>query len=407
MNQSGSNFWLLMAALARRKGFIIAFVAIATVISIVVSLLLPKWYRATAMVLPGEGDQVTLSRYALPGETPPIAGLVALPNIVTPADVYARILRSRAVTKPIIERFELSSRYKTESLTDTYLALMSHADFRVTEEGLLTVSVEDRQPDTAAAIANAFVDELNRIIGDLVTGRARLRRQFLQERVVQVKAALDSARSALAAFQRKNKTIDFTQQTRLAIEQAILLKTRMDSLDVELELNRRLLGEDHPFLAEIERQRRALADQLQRLETGDRDTSYFSVPLAAMPRLQGEYENLYSRVKATESLYQLLLEQLEQAKVQESAQTPAISVLDRAVPPEIRSRPQRTLIVGVTFILSLMVSVLLALLFDYVERLSVRSDEETQQALFVIESFLGWLPGIRRRRAAKEGGRDG
>lgn len=399
MNESGTNIWLLFSAIVRRQRMIFGLVVLSTLVAIVVSLLLPKWYEATAMLLPGEGDALPVSRYAAASDLPAISGLISLPAVVTPADVYVRMLKSRTITKPIIEQFGLRERYEVDSYTDSYLALMTHSKFSVTEEGLLSISVEDRNPDSAAAMANAFVVKLNEVIGELLTGRAKLKRQFIQDRIIQIKSELDSARTSLESFQRENKTIDFDLQTGLAIDQAVTLKVEKARVDIALEMEGQELGKENPRIIELQRRRKAIDGQLRKLESGKVGSSFFTVPLDAIPELKGLYESLYSRVKVSESLYEILLEQFEQAKIDESVQSPAVVVLDHAVSPEFRSRPRRTLIVGVTFALSLLLAIVLALLFDYFDRLATRNDEESKLARFVIASLFGWLPGLRRNRA--------
>jgi capsule polysaccharide export protein KpsE/RkpR len=158
------------------------------------------------------------------------------------------------------------------------------------------------------------------------------------------------------------------------------------------------LGKDNPELIEKKQRREAIQHQLKRLEIGGTDTSYFSLPVASIPGLKGEYELLYGRVRVTESIYNMLLEQLERARIQEEEQSPSISVLDRARPPELRSRPQRTMMVGATFGLSLIAALLLAALLEYLDRMKSRRPEDYARAQFVTDAFLGWLPGVRRPR---------
>ena len=92
----------------------------------------------------------------------------------------------------------------------------------------------------------------------------------------------------------------------------------------------------------------------------------------------------------------MLLEQLERARIQEEEQSPSISVLDRARPPELRSRPKRTMIVASAFGISLIVALLLAAFLDYLDRMRTRRPDDYARAQYVTDAFLGWLPGVRR-----------
>jgi hypothetical protein len=97
-------------------------------------------------------------------------------------------------------------------------------------------------------------------------------------------------------------------------------------------------------------------------------------------------------------LYTILLEQLEQAKLQENEELPTITVLDYARPPEVRSRPRRSLIVVASFGGSLVLAVFLALIFEYFRRLREQNPQDYTRAQYVIRSFFGWLPGMRGRK---------
>ena len=396
--QSATNFWSLLEALARHRGLVFGLVLIATLGAVVVSLLLPAWYEAEALLLPPKDASVGLDQLSKLSEVMSVTGGLNLPVMVTPSDIYARILRSQRVTDRIVEKFNLKARYNTQTWVDTYAEYASHTKFRVTEEGLVSIKVEDRDPQVAADMANAVVDELNSVNQEIVSGRAKRNRQFVEARLAEVNAKLDTTRDELAQFQGTHRTVDFDAQTRLAIEQASDLKVSLARVDLEITMGEQSLGKDNPELIEKKQRREAIQHQLKRLEIGGTDTSYFSLPVASIPGLKGEYELLYGRVRVTESIYNMLLEQLERARIQEEEQSPSISVLDRARPPELRSRPQRTMMVGATFGLSLIAALLLAAFLEYLDRMKSRRPEDYARAQFVTDAFLGWLPGVRRPR---------
>jgi len=393
-----TNFWSVLEAVARHRAVVFGLVLIVTLGAAVVSLVLPSWYEAEALLLPPKDVSVGLDQLSKLSEVMSVTGGLNLPVMVTPSDIYARILKSQRVTDRIIEKFNLKSRYDTKTWIDTYAEYASHTKFRVTEEGLVSIKVEDREPQVAADMANAVVDELNSVNQEIVSGRARRNRQFIEARLAEVKAKLDTTRSELEQFQASHRTVDFDAQTRLAIDQATDMKVSLARVDLEIAMGEQSLGKDNPELIEKKQRREAIQHQLKRLETGGSDTSYFSLPVASIPGLKGQYELLYGRVRVTESIYNMLLEQLERARIQEEEQSPTISVLDRARPPEIRSRPKRTMIVASAFGVSLIVALLLAAFLEYLDRMKVRRPEDYARAQYVTDAFLGWLPGVRRSR---------
>ena len=397
MSQTQSNnFWLLLEMLAKRRLFIVILVIVATLLSVAVALVLPKWYQASALLLPPKDLSLPVPGLGQLSEVVSITKGADLPVMVTSSDVYARILKSRTIAERIIERFDLKTRFAADNFEQAYEGLMGLSEFKVTDEGLLLISFEDKDPGVAADVVNAFVEELDRVNREIVLERVRQNRSFLEERLAQVKQELASARKEFEDFQLENRAVDFDEQTRLAIEQAVKLKITLTELDIELKMRERNLAEDNTELVELRRRRHLVSEQLRQLEESNPDSSFFSLPVASIPTLRGQYEVLYSRVTVGESLYRILLEQLEQAKIQENEKMPTISILDRAKPPDTKSRPKRLLIVGGTFGLSVLFAVFMAAFLEYLARLKQNSPEDYARVLFFTEAFFGWLPGIKK-----------
>jgi len=399
MNEnSNGNFWLFLELMARRRNFILSFVLILTLIAVVVSFVLPKKYKATAILLPPKDFTTVTPGGGYLSDAVSLTKGVHLPMMVTPSDVYARMLKSNTIAERIIEQFKLMDYYQTGNFTDTYEALMFYSDFRVSDVGLLEVSFIDMDPTRSAEIANAFIKELENVNRDIVIDRIKQNKNFIGERLENVKEELDSSRHAFEEFQVTNKAIDFGEQTRLAIEQAVSLKIRMAELDLNIKLKETKLGKDHTDLKELKQQYETVKNQLDILENNNPDSSFFSLPISAIPSLRGKYEMLYSRVRVNESLYRILLEQYEQVKFQEQEKTPVLSVLDWARTPEVRYSPRRTLIVFSTFALSLLLSILLAAFIEFYYRLEKTSPEDYKRLSMFLHSFLGWLPGMKRSK---------
>lgn len=397
MSGTGStNLWLLMEVMTRRRTLILSIVVIVTLVAVVVAMVLPKYYQANALLLPPKDMTIPVAGLARISEVVSVTKGLNLPVLVTTSDVYRRMLMSRRIADGVMDQFQLVERYGARNRDEAYLSLMEAADFSVTDEGLLSISVEDRDPAVAADMVNSFVERLDQVNREISTSRARQNRVFIKNRLTQVATELDSARSEFEAFQMTNKMIDFTQQIRLAVDQAIELKIKLGDIDLELTMMRSKLGEENAELQDRLRRRQTVAEQLDRLESTNTDSSFFSLPVSAIPALRGKYEVLYSRVRVNEGLYTTLLGQLEQAKIQENEELPTITILDRAVPPEMRSRPKRTVIVLLAFGLSLIVSLLLAAWLEYLSRLRTQSPEDYDRVQMFLGAFLGWLPGVKK-----------
>ncbi len=387
--EQNRNFWLFLELLANRKKFILSFVIILTIISVIISFILPKWYKASAIILPPEKETPSVINIS-----DGISGL-DLVSMSTTSDVFAKILESRSITYPIIDHFKLMERYQTVTYIETFEALLSHTIIENTEEGLLVVEVEDKDPQMAADITNAFVYGLDSLSRKVITEKAKNKKKFFQERLKEVNEHLNTNRKKLEEFQTKNKAVDFDEQSRLVIEQAIEIKVALSKTEVDLSLAETTGGTDLNR-TQLRKQKKLLQKQLDELENGSGSSSYFTLPLSRIPILKNEYNKIYATVKVGEEISSLLLQQLEQAKIQSSGSFQEFSILQFAVAPELKSRPKRTLIVILTFVLSLILSVIIAALMEYFAQLKYKSESDYNRAMLFIRGYFGWLPGIRK-----------
>lgn len=395
--ESRTNFWVFLELLARRRGLIFSLVLIVTIAATVISFILPKWYSATALLLPPPDDSGRGGGLSSLTEITTYTGGIRVPGLVTPNDVYARMLRSRRIADKLAEKFNLMDRYKAENATALYLALTQHTSVGVTDEGLLSLSVEDRDPGIAADMATTYVNELVELNRELLSTSARTKREFIEARLGEVRTQLDSARQELERFQLDNRTVNLDEQARLALNQAVDLKVEQARIDLDIRMAEQRLGPQHPELAEKKERLRLINRQLEELEwSGAGDSSFFSVPISAIPGLRGKYESLFARVRVSESLYETLLGLYEQARIQEQEDSPTITVLDWPQVPDLRTRPQRTVIILASFLCSLIVAVFLAAWLEFVKRMRETHPDDYRRLAVFAGAYFGWLPGVRR-----------
>ncbi|MCH7878727.1 MAG: hypothetical protein IH914_05390 [candidate division Zixibacteria bacterium] len=387
--QGGTNFWRLLEVIALHKRMIFGMVSVATLASAIISLLLPQWYRAEALLLPPKEDRLAFSASGSGmAEWASITGGLNLPVMVTPSDVYVRMLGSRVTLDRVIDSFDLIKSYDVKNLTEARMAVEEYADFKVTPEGLILIRYEDKDPVRAAQITNAFVAELDRVNKEIFARRTEESRTFIQETLADARVELDSARAALRSFQELNRTINLDQQTSLTINSAATLKADLGSTEVELSLKRRSLSASHPEVIELSGKVSALKNKISELEFGSSDSSYFSLPVAETPRLMAALAELTTRVRIAENLFENLRLQLNEVRIQEKKEAPNLPVLDPATPPELRFWPKRNLIVGVSFAISLALAIFLALFIEYLAGLERRSPEDFRRASFFLRTVF-------------------
>jgi len=396
MENNEFNLWKLLEVIARRIRFILISVFIITAASIVISLLLPQWYLATTLVLPPKNEGLKLGWGGSVQQMSSLTSGLSQPIMATPTDIYARILGSRALMERVIEKKNLAGHYEIEAHGDLLDRVNRYSEFRVTPEGLLEMSFMDKDAVMAAEVANCFAEELDALNRDLATARARQAKDFIRDRLSAVTSDLETARNELQEFQDNHKAVDLDRQTQLAIESAVELKVDLARNEIELNLKEKSLSANHPDVIMLQRRGEEIKRQINTLEFGGSDSTFLNLPISEVPYLKILFAELTSRVQIAETLFRLLSEQYEQAKIQEMMNTPTISIIDRAFPPEVPIKPQKRIIVVVSFVISLIIAVLIALFFNYLENLKKSSPEDYNRARFFINTIFGWLPGVKK-----------
>ncbi|NMC42522.1 MAG: hypothetical protein GYA46_01265 [candidate division Zixibacteria bacterium] len=373
---SAFNLWRLLLALARRRKFIIGFVLTATLVAIAIAFILPKWYRAKTSILPSQYDQSlgitgNFVQYALSSSG------FELPMMATPSDVYGTMLKSETILRAVIDDNQLLSYLKEDSYQKAGEYLRDKTQIKITGEGVVELYFQDKNPQMAAQIANSYVAHLDQLNRQVKAAKAKADKEFILHRLNATKAALDSARTALLAFQAENKAVDLDQQKGIALSAATELKSRLTVTQVSLDIKKNLYSPDHPEIKRLETEIGELKRQLNLIETGaaGRD-SYFTLGLAEIPQLAGRYAELKANLDIQTRVYDLLTGMYEEARIKEQKDTPTIAVLETAYPPELKYRPKRTLIVVLTFAASLVLSLFIALFAEYVDNLRRSSPTE-------------------------------
>jgi tyrosine-protein kinase Etk/Wzc len=395
MEETRFNLWRLLEIIALRIKFIILFVFFVTLISIVISLFLPRWYQATALLLPPRESGFNPGWSGNDDSYSVTSGL-RLPIMATPSDIYARILESRQLAERVIAVNDLHKYYGIDSIGEAVKIAARRSSFNVTPEGLLEISYIDKDAAMASKIANAYADELAKMTRELSSSRARVTREFIAGRLVAVAHDLDSARNAMREFQDQYKAIDLDKQTELAIESAVGLKVNLANSEIELNVKEQTLSDTHPDVIGLRRRINEIKKQIRALEFGGSDSTYLNLPISEIPALKVRYAEIIGRLKVSETLYKILSEQYEQAKIAEKAVTPTVSILDRAYPPDLAIKPQKRKIVIFTFVISLIFALFLILILNYLKNLKNNSPEDYARFRLFYKALFGWLPGVKR-----------
>ncbi|MBZ5679977.1 MAG: lipopolysaccharide biosynthesis protein [Acidobacteriia bacterium] len=337
-------------------------------ISTLVAFLIPASYTSTAQLMPPDTQSssgiamITALAKAGGGLGSMTGDLLGLKST---GALFVGMLRSETSQAKLVQQFDLKNVYSVKLIQDARATLDERT--MISEDrksGIITISVTDRSPQRAAALANAYVDELNSLVTDLSTSSAHRERVFLEDRLTVAKQDLDEASSDFAQFSSKNSTLDIQQMGKAMLDAAGNIAGQLIAAESELQGLRQIYTDDNARVQSLSARVAELRKQLARLQggrgnAGDRvgpnvqaasllPTRSTDVPypsIRSLPLLGVKYGDYYRRSKIQETVYELLTEQYELAKIQEAKETPSVKVLDGAKIPEKRSFPPRMMFI--------------------------------------------------------------
>ena len=317
-----------------------------------------------------------------------LASLAGISTEGSTADRYVGMLQSRTISDAIIDRFDLMKVYDVGYRVKTYQALADHVTVSLgKEDGIISISVDDEDPQRAAAIANQYVKGLKDLNVRLNLSSSGRERVFLEKRLALVKRDLANAEDAMKDFQEKNKAIRIDDQATAIIDAIAQLKAQLASKEVELGVHLSYQTEQNYEVKALREGIAQMKGQIRKLEqspTGKKYSDDIFVPASEVPELGVRYARLMRDYKTQEALFELLTKQDELAKINEARDTSTLQVLDDAVVPDKKSRPRRSLIVLLATFVAGFLAVLAAFLKEYFARMPVEDRgrwEEVKGAL--------------------------
>ncbi len=350
----------LLALVAGEWKLIVLGTLAAAILTAVTVSVIPVSYTATAVILvpqPAMGSAAALMS-ALGGGASVAALSASDGQLASPPDTYMGVLASRTVADDLIDQFDLEKVYQARSLYATRIALKHHTRLEAARGFLVRISVEDRDARRAAAMANAYVDALWQVNKRLALTTGSQRRLFFEQQLELERKPLADAEEAFREIQQKTGVIELAGQEELTLRSIAQLRAEIQARELQAQMLRTTATEQNPEVQRLESEIAGLKTQLQQAEgsAGDAYDETF-VPVGKLPQAGLEYLRRARDLRYHEALYELLLRQYEQARVEEAKDPALIQVVDQAIPPDRKSWPPRTLLVllaaaGTAFLLT-------------------------------------------------------
>jgi capsule polysaccharide export protein KpsE/RkpR len=396
--ENASLFWDFRYTFARVAGIVF-------VLSISVALSLPKEYVSGARIMPPEQGSTSAAMLAALVGKNSAGGLAGLAGSLLGAKnngaLFVALLHSGTVSGRLIDRFDLQRVYHKRYRQDTAKRL-GHLT-KITEDpksGVITIGVTDETRERARDLAQGYLDELNNLVAKVNTSSAHREREFIEQRLNTVQGELQRAQLELSDFSSKNTAIDIREQTRATVEAGAKLEGQLIAGESELDSLRQIYGNQNVRVRAAEARNSILQRELQRAngqssadtDGKDIDAGHPYPALRQLPQLGVRWANLYRNVRIHETVFDLLSQEYETARIEEVKSISTVNVIDIPGLPERKSGPHRTLIVTISTLLS----VILTAIFLLARRSWLEIDHE--DARRVLAARIGKTIRHRRRR---------
>ena len=298
-------------------------------------LMTPVFTARSVIISPQQQQNSAASALASLGALAGLAG----GSVKSPAEQYVSVMQSVTVGNRIVDRFKLMEVYDAKFRVDALKNLSTNVRISAgKKDNLISIDVDDTDPTRAAAIANAYVDELRWVTNNLALTEAQQRRAFFQQQLLETKTALQNAQLQV---QKTGFTAGaLKSEPKAAAEAYARTKADIAAAEIRLSTLRRSMTDSAPEVQQVTTALAGLRAQLGQFER----------PLEASSNQ--DYVSAYREFKYQEALFEIFAKQFELAKMDEAREGTLIQVLDKATPPERKSKPKRAMIAVVSTVLA-------------------------------------------------------
>lgn len=342
------------------KRFLFINLLIVAILSGTYAFLLPKQYKATAVVMMPPESSMGLGGLASlvsgkSGAASIGSKLLGISN--SSEDLLLGILNSRSTLVNVINKFDLMDYYEIEdkNIDKALRAFVVDLSFGPNEFSMIEVSVTNKDPEFSAEIANYFVAILDSINIKINVEQATNSRKFIETRYVQNLQDLKNAEDSLYKFQNKYGIVAVPEQLEVSIKAAAEYEAQLARKEMESFFMKQTFGENSPQYLGVMAEFNMLKDKVLELKNSTKMSSVSNVlfPFKNMPDISIKYLRYFREVEIQQSILEVILPLYEQAKVEEQKSIPTIMLLDKAIPPQLKDSPKRaTIILGLLFLFS-------------------------------------------------------
>jgi uncharacterized protein involved in exopolysaccharide biosynthesis len=351
-----------LTQLVIRKWLIARVAGVSILIGLILCFALPTRYTAITMIMPPKQTQSTtsfLNSQMSMGGLGDAGGALGLKD---PNAIYIGLLKSRPIADAIIAQFNMASVYHSKDMTAARKKLRQNTEVLSEKSTLISISVTDKDRKRAAAIANAFTEQLRVLSKSISLAEATRRRVFFEAQLKNQKEVLIADEVAFQQVQQSKGLVHLDAQANVIIGSLAQLHAQIAAKEVELQALRSYSTEHNPDVQLTEREISTMEAEAGHMEQHSQSTGYSDMGLKDVPKAGLEYIRAERELQYQQSLYDLLLRQYEAARLDEAKEAAVIQVVEPAIEPERISSPKRALMMVLFGILGTLIGSIWALI---------------------------------------------
>ncbi|MCK4653407.1 MAG: hypothetical protein KAU01_03070 [Candidatus Cloacimonetes bacterium] len=371
----------ILLILAKNKKFIIITTLIVSIVTVIYSLLVPQYWVSTAAIIPSGDDQskFSLSSSILGGLASSVMG-----SEQSDANILIGIMESRTFSLDVVKKFNLIEYFRIDepdTLISYEAAIKGLNDQIISlgvneENGIISINAETKDKYLSAKIANYYRKQLDNYNKNSRMTKGKQQREFIETRLAEVKATIDTLSYDLNRFQKKYHTIDLEEQAKSVISLYSDLVSEKITNEIELEFSKKFYSEDNQKIENLKVKNSILNTKIKEMEqiSGKLNPKYL-LSMDNIPDISLQYSHIMLNLEIQKKIYEFLYPQYESAKIDELKDLPTIEIIDKAVPAGKRSKPKRALLCISAFLCSIIASSLMILFKEFFKTKAIRVKE--------------------------------
>jgi capsule polysaccharide export protein KpsE/RkpR len=354
----------LVALVIARWRTLLLFAALGTAAGTVYAFVTPEWYDARLTVIPAQPSR-DAAAMSLSSKLP------MLDIGTTDSKRIEAVLTSVSVTDEVIDKFDLVKHYGAPHREQARAALWAHCSTALDRKsGVVALTCEDTDPKLAMDVTASFGDIGNRVFSRVSASSASEEARFLEGQVDKARKDVDDASQKLRDFQEQHRIIDLPEQSKAVISAMASLKGELLSKQLELSYLSSFSASTESNVVQLQQQIAVMEAKLKQLESqtapkpaagsaagsGAKGSADFFPSAMQVPELRFELEQLMRDQKIKETVFSLMTQRFEVAKIDAARDTSTFQILDHPTLPTMKSRPVRRKLAMLGFIAGLAVA---------------------------------------------------